>query len=139
MIDLLSQFQLIVVSFLFGFFFSFFFTYIFEVFLQEFNFIVKNILTIGMFIIATLLYFYLCLIVCDGNGSFYQVVFMFIGVLVFHKFYYPSFSKLVKKRKIKTHKFIEKYKNTLYNQIKKMGGIFRGRSRKKREKDYADY
>lgn len=139
MIDLLSQIQLVAISFLFSFFFSFLFIYIFDAYLMEMNFVIRNIVTLCMFVLSTLFYFYLCLQVYDGLPSFYQILFLFFGVCLFDKFYYPYFNKFVKKRKIKTHKHIEKFKNSLYNQIKKMGGIFRGRSRKKRKEDYANY
>jgi len=139
MIGLLPQFQLIALSFLFSFFFSFLFVFLFNGFLIEFNFIIRSIVTLCIFILGSILYFYMCLNIYNGNSSFYQIIFLSLGVCVFNKFYYPYFSLFVKKRRIKTHKLIEKYKNTLYNHIKKMGGIFRGRSRKKRKKDYANY
>ena len=68
----------------------------------------------------------------------YQILFIFLGVITFYKFYFPLFDKVIIKRRNCVVKHIEKFKNTLYNFHKKMGGIFSGRSRKKRQKNCSD-
>ena len=138
MINLLSQLQLIGVSFFTSFFFSFIFLYLYRVYLLSFVKLIRFISVIAIFLLVTLLYFYFCLIVYDGVFSMYQVVFIFLGILCFYYFYYPLFNRFIEIRRICVVKHIEKIKNTLYNLLKKMGGIFSGRSRKKRQEDCSD-
>ena len=135
MTSLLSQLQLIGVSFLTSFFFSFIFVYIYKAYLLQLNKIITFLSVLFIFLFVTLLYFYFCLIVYDSVFSMYQILFLFMGILCFFYFYYPLFSKVVERKRKRVVKHIEKFKNTLYNLLKKMGGIFSGRSRKKRQKD----
>lgn len=135
MTSLLSQVQLIAVSFLTSFFFSFIFIYLYQVYLLLCNRIIRFIGVLSMFILATTTYFSFCLTIYDAVFSMYQILFLFLGVLCFYFYYYSLFYKVVEQRKNCVVKHIEKFKNTLYNLLKKMGGIFSGRSRKKRQED----
>lgn len=138
MIDLLSQLQLVTISFLTSFFFSFIFVYLYHGYIKHFHLVFRIILNIFIFLVFTSFYFYLCLTIYDASFSFYQILFLFLGVYTFYNFYFPYFYRLVKRREIKIYNFIEKSKKTLYNLIKRMGGIINGRSRKKKKKDYAN-
>ena len=138
MTSLLSQVQLIAVSFLVSFFMCFIWSYIYQVYLSLLNKILRFLGVIPLFICGTYFYFKLCLNVYSATFSMYQILFLILGVVIFYKYYFPSFSILIRKRKKCIYKVIEKFKNTLYNLLKKMGGIFRGRSRKKRKENCAD-
>lgn len=138
MTSLLSQFQLMSISFLSSFFFSFLFVYFYKGYLSLINKFIRYVIVIVCFMLFTYCYFNLCLYIYDGVFSIYQILFLFLGVYIFYRFYYFYFNKLVIRRYNDNYKSIEKIKNTLYNLFKKMGGIFRGRSRKKREEDCTD-
>ena len=138
MISLLPQIQLIFVSFFTTFFFSFVFNYLYHGFIKHFNIAIESLLTLLLFLVTTFLYFKLCLYFHYALFSFYQILFLLLGVFVFYQFYFPYFKRIVTKQEKKTNNFIEKSKKTLYNFIKRMGGIIHGRSRKKTKKDYAN-
>ena len=136
--SLLPQIQLIFISFFSSFFFSFIFVYIYKCYLLLFVKFIKYVGVLLSFFLFTYIYFKLCLFVYDGEFSMYQILFLFLGVVYFYKVYYLYFNRLVVRIMNRNHKSIEKLKNTLYNHFKKMGGIIRGRSRKKRKENCAD-
>ena len=72
------------------------------------------------------------------NSLFNSIIFLILGVICFYKFYYLYFNRWVIRIMNRNYKCIEMFKNTLYNHLKRMGGIFSGRSRKKRKEDCAD-
>ena len=131
MISLLPQIQLLSISFLSSFILCFIFSYVYNGYLKYFHFILRAIFSSCIFIVATKIYFDMCLKYYNAVFSYYQIAFLIIGIIIFYKYYYRYFYRLIYKREIKTYKFIEKFKKSLYNLINKMGGIFRGRSRKK--------
>ncbi len=135
MMSLLPQIQLICGSFLVSFLFSFIFVYLFHGFIKHLNIVLKWVMTCTLFILFTHFYFKLCLYVYEGVFSYYQLIFLLLGVYIFYHFYFPYYQHIVIKRENKTHKIIEKSKKTLYNLFKKMGGKIHGRNRKKRKQE----
>lgn len=135
MINLLSQLQIIVISFLAGLFGSWIWDYLYQIFYQKHHFIVKLIESVIYMMLMSLLLFYFLFITNDAYLTLYIPLFVIFGIATYFIVYYDYVNKHIKK----VSKKIEKVRMKIYNQFTKIKkGWENGKSRK-RKKKHLDY
>lgn len=125
---ILNQFQISIVSFLFGGIFLFFHQFINRLFFKLK--ILKNI-TLFLYIMAMgLLYFYLVFILVSGILRIYYPLFLFFGGYIYQKVYAPYilrfFEKAISKMELKIFA-------PFYLKINKINNILKYRKKKKHD------
>lgn len=101
---LLVQIQVAIFSFFFGAIFLLFFGFINRLFFKIT--FVKNILIIAYFLLMSIIYFYLLVLLNDGILRIYYPLFIILGAFMYQKFYAPYFLRFYEKIVLLFNKYL---------------------------------
>lgn len=130
MIELEVQIQLLVFSFLAGIIFAGIYS-VFNFIMYRCNKFIRFLFEAPLFIIFTVIYFYLNYRIGEGILNIYYLLFLALGIFVYQKFYASSFLKLCSKIKRYLKKTIF---DKLYLRFKKIHDIIK--KKRKRSKKH---
>lgn len=131
MIDLLSQIQIIFISFFVGLFASWIWDYIYQIFFKKHYFLIRLLELILYMCFISVLLFYLLFITTDAYLTVYIPLFLLFGIYTYFILYYDYVYKHIEK----ISKKIEKVKLKIYNLFVRMKKRWKnGTSRKKKKK-----
>ena len=134
MIDLLSQIQIIFISFFVGLFASWIWDYIYQIFFKKHYFLIRLLELILYMCFISVLLFYLLFITTDAYLTVYIPLFLLFGICTYFILYYDYVYKHIEK----ISKKIEKVKLKIYNLFVRMKKRWKNGTSRKKKKKYLD-